>query len=168
MVNLAERFLLQSFVLATAAQRMGYINEDSLAATRHQMRNEEVLGALRQAAVLDAVEVTEEQMRSYYEEQTHRFYARDKVGVAEVLLESEEEAMEVRSLIEAGTDMVVLARERSIRPGAAARCLLPAHSPRRPSRAQAPTVHGRVIRVGMLGLNRLFIPVLDAIILVLG
>ncbi len=120
-VNLAERFLLQSFVLAEAAQRRGYVDEDSLAETRRQMQTEEVLGALRRAAVLDAVEVAEEQMRRYYDEQTHRFYARDKVEVAEVLLESEEEALEVRAKIEAGTDISALARERSIRPGALAR-----------------------------------------------
>ena len=117
-VNLGQRLLLQSFVLAAAAQRQGYINEDSLAATRHQTLNEEVLGALRQVAVLDAIEVTEEKMRRYYDEQTHRFYARDKVEVAEVLLESEKEALEVRAMIEAGTDISALARERSLRRGA--------------------------------------------------
>jgi len=120
-VNLGQRLLLQSFVLAAAAQRQGYINEDSLAATRHQMQNEEVLGALRQVAVLDAIEVTEEKMRRYYDEQTHRFYARDKVEVAEVLVESEKEALEVRAKIEAGTDISALARERSLRRGARTR-----------------------------------------------
>ena len=58
-------------------------------------------------------------MRQFYEEESHRFHARDRVEVAEILLPSEDEARRVRAEIEDARDIAALASERSIRPGVA-------------------------------------------------
>ena len=121
LVQLAERFLLQSYIFAAAARHEELIDREALEAVRQQLREEVVLSQLRQQKVVASITIPPEAMRRYYDEQTERFRRRDQIDVAEVLVETEEEALAIRRQIEAGTDIAALAQERSKRRGARAR-----------------------------------------------
>ena len=105
LVDIAERLLLQPHIFAAAARHRDLVNEGALAETRQQLRGEIVLSELRRQKVVADIAITPEAMRHYYDQQTQRFYNRDQIDVAEVLLETEEEAIAVRREIEAGADI---------------------------------------------------------------
>ncbi|MDP6701609.1 MAG: peptidyl-prolyl cis-trans isomerase, partial [Candidatus Latescibacteria bacterium] len=121
LVDLAERLLLQPHIFAAAARHRDLVDEGTLAETRQQLRGEVVLSELRRQKVVADIAITPEAMRNYYDQQTQRFYNRDQIDVAEVLLETKEGAMAVRQEIEAGADIADIARERSTHRGAQAR-----------------------------------------------
>ena len=121
LVQLAERVLLQPYIFATAARHEELIDREALAAVRQSLREEVVISQLRQQKVVASIAIAPEAVRRYYDEQTERFYGRDQIDVAEVLVETEEEALAVRRQIEAGAAIVALAQQRSKRRGAQAR-----------------------------------------------
>ncbi|MYA21806.1 MAG: hypothetical protein F4Z30_03015, partial [Gemmatimonadetes bacterium] len=121
LVQLAERFLLQPYIFAAAARHEELIDREALEAVRQQLREEVVLSQLRQRKVVASITIAPEAMRRYYDEQTQRFHRRDQIDVAEVLVETEEEALALRRQIEAGADIAALAQKRSKRRGAQAR-----------------------------------------------
>ena len=121
LVQLAERVLLQPYIFATAARHEELIDREALAAVRQSLREEVVISQLRQQKVVASIAIAPEAVRRYYDEQTERFYGRDQIDVAEVLVETEEEALAVRGQIEAGADIAALAQQRSKRRGAQAR-----------------------------------------------
>ncbi len=121
LVQLAERFLRQPYIFAAAARHEALIDREALEAVRQQLREEVVLSQLRQQKVVASITIAPEAVRRYYDEQTQRFQRRDQIDVAEVLVETEEEALAIRRQIEAGADIAALAQERSKRRGARAR-----------------------------------------------
>ena len=121
LVQLAERVLLQPYIFAAAARHEELIDREALAAVRQSLREEVVISQLRQQKVVASIAIAPEAVRRYYDEQTERFYGRDQIDVAEVLVETEEEALAVRGQIEAGADIAALAQQRSKRRGAQAR-----------------------------------------------
>ena len=121
LVQLAERVLLQPYIFAAAARHEELIDREALAAVRQSLREEVVISQLRQQKVVASIAIAPEAVRRYYDEQTERFYGRDQIDVAEVLVETEEEALAVRRQIEAGADIAALAQQRSKRRGAQAR-----------------------------------------------
>lgn len=121
LVQLAERVLLQPYIFAAAARHEELIDREALAAVRQSLREEVVISQLRQQKVVASIAIAPEAVRRYYDEQTERFYGRDQIDVAEVLVETEEEALAVRRQIEAGADIAAIAQQRSKRRGAQAR-----------------------------------------------
>ena len=121
LVQLAERFLLQPYIFAAAVRHEDLIDRETLEAVRQSLREEVVISQLRQQKVVASITIAPEAVRRYYDEQTERFRRRDQIDVAEVLVETEEEALAVRRQIEAGADIATLAQERSKRRGARAR-----------------------------------------------
>ena len=121
LVQLAERLLLQPYIFAAAVRHEELIDRETLATVRQQLREEVVLSQLRQQKVVASITIAPEAVRRYYDEQTERFRRRDQIDVAEVLVETEEEALAVRRQVEAGADITALAQERSKRRGARAR-----------------------------------------------
>lgn len=68
----------------------------------------------------DRLEITDEQIEEYYEENTSRFATPEQVRASHILVETEEEALEVISELNQGADFAKLAEERSTDPGSAA------------------------------------------------
>ena len=121
LVQLAERLLLQPYVFAAAARHEELIDREALEAVQQRLREEVVLSQLRQQKVVASIAIAPEAVRRYYDEQTQRFHRRDQIDVAEVLVETEEEARAIRRQIEAGADIAAIAQERSQRRRARAR-----------------------------------------------
>ena len=121
LVQLAERLLLQPYIFAAAARHEELIDREALEAVQQRLREEVVLSQLRQQKVVASIAIAPEAVRRYYDEQTQRFHRRDQIDVAEVLVETEEEARAIRRQIEAGAAIAAIAQERSQRRGARAR-----------------------------------------------
>ena len=121
LVQLAERLLLQPYVFAAAVRHEELIDREALEAVRQRLREEVVLSQLRQQKVVASIAIAPEAVRRYYDEQPQRFHRRDQIDVAEVLVETEEEARAIRRQIEAGAAIAAIAQERSQRRGARAR-----------------------------------------------
>ena len=121
LVQLAERLLLQPYVFAAAARHEELIDREALEAVQQRLREEVVLSQLRQQKVVASIAIAPEAVRRYYDEQPQRFHRRDQIDVAEVLVETEEEARAIRRQIEAGAAIADIAQERSQRRGARAR-----------------------------------------------
>ena len=121
LVQLAERWLLQPYIFAAAARHEDLIDREELQVLRQSLREEVVISQLRQQKVVAAIAIAPEAVRRYYDEQPERFYGRDQIDVAEVLVATEEEALAVRRQIEAGAAIAAIAAKRSTRRGAQAR-----------------------------------------------
>lgn len=121
LVQLAERWLLQPYLFAAAARHEGLLDREGLKKLRQSLREEVVISQLRQQEVVDSISIAPEAVRRYYDEQPERFYGRDQIDVAEVLVATEAEALAVRRQIEAGAAIAAIAPQRSTRRGAQAR-----------------------------------------------
>jgi peptidyl-prolyl cis-trans isomerase C len=110
-----------------ALEQEGFTEEEFFSELRRQMVIEEVI----QTRVYDEVSVTEEKMRSFYEDNPQYFEISDQVEARHIILTTEgitdeaalaakrEELAQIRQEIVDGGDFATIARERSEGPSAA-------------------------------------------------
>jgi parvulin-like peptidyl-prolyl isomerase len=115
---LFERLLMAPVLFEAAARRSGLAQEPAFVQWEKNQRALGLLETLRKIEVKEATSVTEQEMRQYYQEHKQLYYERDRFKVAEVLVKTEEEALQIQREVEAGADIVKLAKERSLRPEA--------------------------------------------------
>ncbi|NLZ38806.1 MAG: foldase [Firmicutes bacterium] len=89
------------------------ITEDAL---KNSIRTELLLTAI----VRNKIEVTDQEVEDYFRENQEDFNIPEKINVRHILVESEEEAKEILTLLNEGEDFAELAKEHSLDPGSAA------------------------------------------------
>lgn len=62
------------------------------------------------------LDISEEELRKYYNEHVQEFNKKDEVHVRQIVVATEEEATQIRQALLSGTDFSQLARERSLSP----------------------------------------------------
>ncbi|MEW6080256.1 MAG: peptidylprolyl isomerase [Bacillota bacterium] len=72
-----------------------------------------VLNLMVEEILKERVEVTEEQVRQYFEDNKDDFAQQEEVHARHILLSTEEEAIEVKRLLDQGEDFATMAKERS-------------------------------------------------------
>ncbi|MGM0420836.1 MAG: peptidyl-prolyl cis-trans isomerase [Bacillota bacterium] len=85
-----------------------------------EMNEQELLIYALQQETIGEIEISEEDMKEYYDNNLHRFEMESGIEVSHILLDSEEEAEEVIARLEAGEDFSELAQEVSVGPSAEA------------------------------------------------
>jgi parvulin-like peptidyl-prolyl isomerase len=93
-------------------QNEGYTQRPEVLALANRVMEEAMITALHDELVRN-VEMTEERLRGFYEEQKSSLIAEGAVRLGAITLETEEEAVEVHRLLDAGGSFEDLARERS-------------------------------------------------------
>jgi len=93
-------------------QNEGYTKRPEVLALATRVREEAMITALHEELVRN-VEVTEDNLRDFYEEQKSKLVSEGSVRLAVITLETEDEASEVHRLLDAGGSFEDLAMERS-------------------------------------------------------
>ena len=111
----AERWVVPDVVLMEAALREGIDAEDEIVRWLVEMEQQTLITGLRGRILQQRAEVTDDDVREYFEANRGEFLHPEQIEVEEILVESESEAAELRRRIEAGSDFGALAREHSQR-----------------------------------------------------
>ncbi|SMQ86311.1 peptidyl-prolyl cis-trans isomerase C [Devosia lucknowensis] len=111
------RILIDMKVMSKAARDAG-MDQTPIFAQRQKYLEER---ALRRAYFADAIaaSITEEAVRAEYEKFVADFVPADEVRASHILVETEEEANDLKAQLDGGADFATLAKEHSIDPGAA-------------------------------------------------
>lgn len=111
------RILIDMKVMSEAARAAG-MDQTPLFAQRKEYLEER---ALRRAYFAEAIAgaVTEEAVQAEYDQFVAAFEPADEVRASHILVETEEEANNLKAELDGGADFATLAREHSIDPGAA-------------------------------------------------
>jgi len=89
--------------------------------TYDDLKQQVTLNLLLRALVGPEIEVTEDEIRSYFDENRERLGQPEQVRARHILVETEEQAKELKERLAAGEDFAALAKEHSIDRGSAAR-----------------------------------------------
>jgi peptidyl-prolyl cis-trans isomerase C len=111
------RILIDMKVMSNAARAAG-MDQTPLFAQRQKYLEER---ALRRAYFAEAIAgaITEEAVRAEYDAFAAEFVPEDEIRASHILVETEQEANDLKTQIDGGADFVALAKEHSIDPGAA-------------------------------------------------
>ena len=101
-VDLAERVVLHPWLFAAAARDEGMEEEEEFTDWRQSKHDELLVTRLMESEVDDRIDISDAQVRSYYEANHERFRAPEEVIVREVYATSEDQASEWRQRLEAG------------------------------------------------------------------
>ncbi|MYI62793.1 MAG: hypothetical protein F4105_14275, partial [Gemmatimonadetes bacterium] len=97
------------------AYERGIDREEQIARWYERRKDALLLLALRQTAVKDQVEIEPEAVRKLYDERPELFTAPEEVTLQEIMVQTREDAVEIKARIEAGEDMGALADEYTLR-----------------------------------------------------
>lgn len=114
-VSFADRTVVANAVIVEAALRAGIHREEAVAQALDERREQLLMILLREQLMEDELAVTAEEVRSYYD--SHRDdFARPKLYLQEILVDTEEEAQSLAEQIRGGASLGELARTHSTRP----------------------------------------------------
>ena len=105
-----KRIVLNPFLIKEAARRAGYYQKPAIQRLEKVKEEEALLDGLKETITQD-LDISEEDVRRYYDSHPDIFSHEPAVWVEELLLTSAEEAKEKRSLLEGGTPFADLAGE---------------------------------------------------------
>lgn len=114
-ISFADRTVVANAVIVEAALRAGIHREEAVARTLDERREQLLMILLREQLMEDELAVTAEEVRSYYD--SHRDdFARPKLYLQEILVDTEEEAQSLAEQIRSGASLGKLAKTHSTRP----------------------------------------------------
>lgn len=112
-----HRQLLPVTLLAKAALKQGIDRDSSVVAWLDTKKKTMLIEMLKEREVDQRIDLSDEEVRSYYESHLHLFKKPEQITVQEILCTTEEEAEDVLQRILNGEDMEHLAEHYSIRNG---------------------------------------------------
>ena len=111
----AEDVLLPRTLFLHAAYERGMDREEQIVRWYQRRKDALLLLALRQTAVKDQIHIAPEAVRKLYDERPDLFTAPEEVALQEIMVQTREEAVEIKERIEAGEDMGPLADAYTLR-----------------------------------------------------
>ena len=114
-ISFADRTVVANAVIVEAALRAGIHREEAVAQALDERREQLLMILLREQLMEDELAVTAEEVRSYYD--SHRDdFARPKLYLQEILVDTEEEAQSLAEQTRSGASLGELAKTHSTRP----------------------------------------------------
>lgn len=110
---ISEKLLIQE------AKNMGLEKDNDVLEQIEKMTEQILVQVLLQREILDKVDVNDEEVSEYYEQNKDSFTEKEQVHLYNILLESEEEAQDILEQLKAGGDFSEIAKEKSTGPSAA-------------------------------------------------
>jgi peptidyl-prolyl cis-trans isomerase C len=110
---ISEKLLIQE------AKNMGLEEDNNVLEQIEKMTEQILVQVLMEREILDKVEVKDEEISEYYEQNKDSFTEKEQVHLYNILLETEEEAQDVLEQLKAGKDFSEIAKEKSTGPSAA-------------------------------------------------
>lgn len=114
-VDTARELVLTPALLAEAAQRAGFAEMADGRQRLQEIRTEFLIKQLREEAVIDQSEASQEEARDFYENHEELFREPAQYIVVEVLVETEVEAVGLLRAIKRGATLGTLAQKHTIR-----------------------------------------------------
>ena len=111
----AEDVLLPRTLFLHVAYTQGIDREEQIGRWYQRRKDALLLLALRQTAVKDQVHIKPEAIRKLYDERPELFTAPEEVTLQEIMVQTREDAVQIKERIEAGEDMGALADEYTLR-----------------------------------------------------
>ena len=111
----AEDVLLPRTLFLHVAYERGINREEQIGRWYQRRQDALLLLTLRQTAVKEKVHIAPEAVRKLYDERPELFTAPEEVTLQEIMVQTREEAVELKAKIEAGEDMGALADEYTLR-----------------------------------------------------
>ncbi len=106
-------------LLQQEAFRRGYANKPEVARAARKLENALLLDRLLGTVIFPRVQVTEEDLRAFYDQNPRLFSQPETARLGIIALESEQDAAAVMQEVRSGADFATLARQRSRDPGTA-------------------------------------------------
>lgn len=117
LVRFAEQEILPDTLMVLAARAEGLDREPEMLAWKERKRAELLVSQLRIDEVVRKVEVSEAEVRQYYQEHLEDYaYLPGPIDLTEVIVETREQAEEILKAARAGERLEVLAAKYSLRP----------------------------------------------------
>jgi len=110
---ISEKLLIQE------AKNMGLEKDNDVLEQIEKMTEQILVQALLQREILDKVDVNDEEVSEYYEQNKDSFTEKEQIHLYNILLESEEEAQDILEQLKTGGDFIEIAKEKSTGPSAA-------------------------------------------------
>ena len=110
-------YLVPEVLFPVAIERRGLAQESAISDWLRIKKRAMLIEELRRRDVEEHIDLSEDALRRYYEDNQHRFTEDREVTVQEILVATREEAEALTARIRAGEDMAALAASHSIRQG---------------------------------------------------
>ena len=110
---ISEKLLIQE------AKNMGLEKDNDVLEQIKKMTEQILVQVLIEREILDKVDVNDEEISEYYEENKVSFTEKEQIHLYNILLESEEEAQDILEQLKAGGDFSEITKEKSTGPSAA-------------------------------------------------
>ncbi len=110
---ISEKLLIQEAII------LGLEEDNNVLEQIKKMTEQILVQALIEKEILDKVDVTDEEVLEYYEQNKLNFTEKEQIHLLNILVESEEEAQDILEQLKAGEDFSGIAIEKSTGPSAA-------------------------------------------------
>ena len=110
---ISEKLLIQE------AKNMGLEEDNDVLEQIKKMTEQILVQVLIEREILDKVNINDQEVSEYYEQNKESFTEKEQVYLYNILLETEEEAQDVLEQLKAGGDFSEIAKEKSTGPSAA-------------------------------------------------
>lgn len=114
-VSFAEGNIIPDKMVQRAAVGLGIDREEVVTQWLDQRAKQTLAEALRSSVLRERVNITEDDLRQYYEANSHRLLHPEQIEVQEILVGTEAEALRLKGMIEDGAAFADLAKKHSIR-----------------------------------------------------
>ncbi len=111
----ARRLFAYYALLSRRATDLGLANTERVRQGVRKTRREALIERLREMEVTDLIDISEDDIRAYYERNRETYVRSERISILEVLVDDRDQADELMQKLENGGDLEKLARQYSMR-----------------------------------------------------